>query len=141
LGKILRLDVNVGAAPPPPIATPIRDAVAPKLRVRVKRRQRLLRLRGAVARVRCNEACAVRAAGVLRIGKRRFRLRSATRRAQVAQTTRRVRLKVRLKPRSRRALRRAMRRGRRPLVRVGLRATDTAGNSSRIVYRKVRARR
>jgi glucose/arabinose dehydrogenase len=143
LGKILRVDVNVGAAPPPPPApaTPIRDAAAPKLRVRVKRRQRLLRLRGAVARVRCNEACAVRAAGVLRIGKRRFRLRSATRRAQVAQTTRRVRLKVRLRPRSRRVLRRAMRRGRRPLVRVGLRATDTAGNSSRIVYRKVRARR
>ena len=35
LGKILRLDVNVGAAAPPPGATPIRDAAAPKLRVRV----------------------------------------------------------------------------------------------------------
>jgi glucose/arabinose dehydrogenase len=139
LGKILRLDLDV-ATPPAPVAV-APDRTAPSLRVRVKRRQRLLRLRGAVARVRCNEACAVRAAGVLRIGKRRFRLRSATRRAQAAQATRRVRLKVRLKPRSRRALRRAMRRGRRPLVRVGLRATDTAGNSSRIVYRKVRARR
>ncbi len=83
LGKILRLDVNVAPAPAPP-AVPVRDATAPRLRARVKRRQRVLRLRGAVAYVRCNEACAVRAAGVLRIGKRRFRLRGAARRARAA---------------------------------------------------------
>jgi glucose/arabinose dehydrogenase len=141
LGKILRLDVHVAAPPPPAPVAPVRDTSAPRIRVRVKRRQRLLKRHGAVAYVRCNETCAVRAAGVLRIGKRRFRLRGAARTAQAAQATRRVRLKVRLKKRSTRALRRAMRRGRRPLVRVGLRATDAAGNRSGIVYRRVRARR
>ncbi len=141
LGKILRLDVNLAAAPPVAPAPIVADRTAPRLRIRVKRRQPVLRRRGAVALVRCNEGCSVRAAGVMRIGKRRFRLRSAARNAGSGQTTPRVRLKVELKKRSTRALRRAMRRGRRPLVRVGLRATDGAGNRSRIVYRWVRARR
>ncbi len=140
LGKILRLDVNLAAAPPT-VAPVVADRTAPRLRVRVKRRQPVLRRRGAVALVRCNEGCSVRAAGVMRIGKRRFRLRSAARNAGSGQATPRVRLKVELKKRSTRALRRAMRRGRRPLVRVGLRATDGAGNRSRIVYRLVRTRR
>jgi glucose/arabinose dehydrogenase len=141
LGKILRLDVHLAAPPPQAPAVPVRDTRAPGIRVRVKRRQRLLKRHGAVAYVRCDETCAVRAAGVLRIGKRRFRLRRATRTATASRATPRIRLKIRLKKRSTRALRRAMRRGRRPLVRVGLRATDAAGNRSRLVHRRVRARR
>ena len=44
--------------------------VAPALRTKVKRRQRVLRLRGAVAYARCSESCAVIAAGRLRVGGR-----------------------------------------------------------------------
>jgi len=41
------------AAPP---LTPAADTTAPTLRTSVRRRQRVLRLRGAVAYARCNEA-------------------------------------------------------------------------------------
>ena len=137
LGKILRLDVNVGAAAPPPGATPIRDAAAPKLRVRVKRRQRLLRLRGAVARVRCNEACAVRA-GVL------------DRQAPLPATERPCTggpgppggcgSRFASKPRRHSALRRCVS-GRRPVVRVGLRATDSRQQVTNRLSQSARAAR
>jgi glucose/arabinose dehydrogenase len=142
LGKILRIDVEVAPAPPaPPIATP-RDTRRPRLRVFVKRRQRVLRLRGAVARARCNERCTVRARAVLRVGKRRLRMVGVRRVARASQDSRRGRrLKVRLRPRQARILRRALRRGRRPAVRLTLRATDSAGNRSRRLQRTVRVRR
>ena len=133
LGKILRIDPSAGAAPPP-----IADTAAPRLTSRVPRRQRVLRLRGAVAYVRCSEACTVKAGGVLRIGKRRVRMRSASRASQVS---RQLRVKVVLPRKARKPLRRALRRGRRPTVRIGLRATDTAGNRSPLVRRTVRVRR
>jgi glucose/arabinose dehydrogenase len=134
LGKVLRIDV---AAPRPVVASPpaAADTSAPRLRVRIRRRQPVLRLRGVVAWARCSEACTIAARGTLRIGKRRFRLRRTARAArlpaQAARLTRRTRIKVRLTQRSTRALRRAVRRGRRPLTRIRLRATDTAGNRSR----------
>jgi glucose/arabinose dehydrogenase len=140
LGKILRLDVSL-PQPAPTTSPVVADTTPPGLRIRVKPRQRVLRRRGAVAFARCSEACTVRASGVLRIGKRRFRLRRASRGVDAARIMRQTRLKVRLDRGSRRALRRALRRGRRPLVRVRLRATDPAGNRSRVVRRKVRARR
>ena len=140
LGKILRVDVGVSAAAPvaPPVARG--DAAGPKLRLRVKKRQNVLRRRGAIAYVRCNEVCTARVTGVLRIGKRRYRLRSA-RQAAPAAANRRIKLKVTLKKRSTRVLRRALRRGRRAKVRVGLRAKDAAGNRSRTVHRMVRVKR
>jgi hypothetical protein len=136
LGKILRIDVAVPPSPPSPGATP--DVTPPVLRVRVPRRQRVLRLRGAVAYVRCSEACSVAAGGRLRIGSRRLLLRRA---AGSAQPSPRTRLKVRLRRRPARILRRALANGRHPRVRVRLRARDVAGNRSALVRRTVRVRR
>jgi glucose/arabinose dehydrogenase len=140
LGKVLRIDPGPSANPAPqPIPpTAAADTTPPRLRARIKRRQRVLRLRGAVAYVRCDEACAVAAGGKLRLRRRAFRLRRASR---PVQASRRARLKVRLTRRSVRALRRSLRRRRRASVRVALRATDPAGNRSRLVRATVRVRR
>ncbi len=132
LGKILRLDV--GAAPP--VVPP--DTTAPVLRTRVPRRQRVLRLRGAVAYVRCSEACTISAGGTLRIGKRKVLLRRAS---GTAQASPRKRFKVRLRKRSARLLRRALARGGHPRVQIRLRANDAAGNHSALVRRSLRVRR
>jgi glucose/arabinose dehydrogenase len=150
-GKILRLNPDPPSrsgpacgSPPPPAAPvtaapePAPDTTAPRLRARIKRRQRVLRLRGAVAYARCSEPCRVATGGTLRIGRKRFRMRQASRAARV---TRSSRLKVRLTRRGTRTLRRALRRKRRASVRIGLRATDRAGNRSRLVRRTVRVRR
>lgn len=136
LGKILRIDLSLAPPAPPPGATP--DVTAPALTVRVPRRQRVLRLRGAVAYVRCSEACTVEAGGTLRIGGRILLLRRAT---GSAQPSPRTRLKVRLRRRSARILRRALANGRHPRVQVRLRARDAAGNRSALIRRAVRVRR
>jgi glucose/arabinose dehydrogenase len=139
LGKILRIDIDPAPAPLPPVPAPIAsDARSPKLRARVPRRQRVLRLRGAIAYVGCDETCTVSAAGVLRVGKRRLRMAGVRRAARASQTGTRLRLKVRLKRKQARILRRALRRGRRPTVRLRLRATDAAGNRSPVTRRTVR---
>jgi glucose/arabinose dehydrogenase len=147
LGKILRIDPDptgpvcrLPDTAPGPGTGDLLDAAAPALRARVKRRQRVLRLRGAVAYARCSEPCSVAAGGRLRIGRRFHRMRRV---AGAAQLGRRVRLKVALTRGGRRALRRAVRRGRvaRASVRLNLRATDTAGNRSPLVRRRVRVRR
>jgi glucose/arabinose dehydrogenase len=139
LGKILRIDVGpAGPSPTPLPATLAADNAAPRLRVTVKRRQRVLRLRGVVAYARCDERCSVAAGGVLRLRGRALRLRRVTR---AGRASRRVRLKVRLSRRSARALRRAAARRRRASVRIGLRATDAAGNRSRLVRARVRVLR
>jgi Glucose / Sorbosone dehydrogenase len=133
LGKILRFDVGV-TAPVPPGA----DTTPPALSVRVPRRQRVLRLRGAVAYIRCNEACTLAAGGTLRIAGRKRLLRPAS---GTAQPSPRTRLKVRLRKRSARVLRRALAHGRHPRVQVRLWARDGAGNRSATVRRSLRVRR
>jgi len=132
LGKILRLDVGA----PPPVAPA--DTTGPVVSTRVPRRQRVLRLRGAVAYVRCNEACTVLAGGTLRIGRRKLLLRHTTVQAQASP---RKRLKVRLRKRPARLLRRALANGGRPRVQIRLRARDAAGNHSALVRRSLRVRR
>ncbi|MET0206250.1 MAG: PQQ-dependent sugar dehydrogenase, partial [Thermoleophilaceae bacterium] len=107
LGKILRINPTPVIGPPPAPLAPA-DTRAPRLRTRVPRRQRVLRLRGAVAYVGCNEACTMAAAGVLRVGERRLRLAGARRVARASQVGRRLRLKVGLKRRQARILRRAL---------------------------------
>jgi hypothetical protein len=146
LGKIIRLDVGVG--PPPNIGQNGEpggtDTTRPALTARVKRRQRVLRLGGVVARAGCSEACTVTARGRLRIGRARYRMRPARApRLRAAQAQTPARLKVRLTKRGRRALRRCARRGRlrRASVRITLRATDAAGLRSPRVSRVVRVRR
>jgi hypothetical protein len=130
LGKVLRVDVGV-----PPAAV---DTVAPALRSRVKSRQRVLRLRGAVAYARCNEACSIVAGGRLRIGKREYRLRRV---GKTVDGVHRARLKVLLTTRSRRLLKQALRRHRKVSVRVNIRARDATGNRSPLARKTVRVRR
>ncbi len=132
LGKILRIEVAAG--PPPPAS----DQTAPGLSARAPRRQRVLRLRGAIVYVRCSEGCVLEAGGTLLIGRRKLLLRHG--RSNLS-ANERVRLRVLLRPRGARLLRRALRRGGRPRVSLRLRASDTAGNRSAVVRRGVRVRR
>jgi Glucose / Sorbosone dehydrogenase len=151
LGKILRVDLGVAGVPGLPVGgagaagggvaggvSALVDTTGPRLTARVKRRQRVLRLRGAVAYLRCDEPCSLSARGHLRIGRRSYRMRPA---AGAAQAGRRTRMKVGLTRTGRRGLRRALRRGRRPVVRLGLQARDAVGNPSPLVRRTVRVRR
>jgi glucose/arabinose dehydrogenase len=142
LGKLLRIDPRAQTAlqPQPQPQPQAGDTTPPTLRARVKRRQRVLRLRGVVAYVRCSEPCSVAARGRLRIGRARYRMQPL---ARAAQAGRRTRLKVRLTKQGRRALRRCALRGRlrRASVLLSLRATDTAGLRSPAVRRTVRVRR
>ena len=150
LGKLLRIDPDPpgggGSVCGGPAAsagggegTPLpADATPPVVRARVPHRQRVLRLRGAVAYVRCNEASTVAARGRLLVARRSFALRRTSRAVGVG---RRVRLEVRLARRATRALRRTLRRKRRASVRIGLQARDAAGNRSRLVRATVRVRR
>lgn len=132
LGKILRIAVK-NSGPPPP------DGRAPRLSARAKRRQRVLRRRGAIVFARCNEACGLSAGGTLRIGSRKLKLRRVARNVQA---NKRVRVRVRLRSkRQRRLLKRALLHGRHARVQLRLRATDAAGNRSRLVRRGVRVRR
>lgn len=130
LGKLLRIDVGI-----PPSAV---DKVAPRLRTRATQRQRLLRLRGAVAYARCNEGCALVAGGRLRVGKRAYSLHRIKR---LGQANKRVRLRLPLRANARRAIVDGLRRGRRIRIDVNIRASDAAGNRSRPVTRIVRLRR
>jgi Glucose / Sorbosone dehydrogenase len=138
LGKILRIDVSTTAPPPPGGGGPVADVTAPVVSARAPRRQRVLRLRGAVVYVRCNESCSLSAGGTLVIGRRKVLLRRAQ---ATLGANRRARLVVRLRPRARRLLRAALVRGGRPRVALRLRATDGAGNRSALVRRRVRVRR
>ncbi|HEX2070483.1 MAG TPA: PQQ-dependent sugar dehydrogenase [Thermoleophilaceae bacterium] len=124
----------------PPLANEeaLDDRRGPAVRARAKRRQRLLRLGGAVVYVRCDERCRITAAGTLRIGRRRFALQRMT--GPLLETGRRLRLELRLSDRGLSALRRAIRSGRRPNLSIRIRARDVAGNLSTVVQRTVRTR-
>ena len=138
LGKVLRLDVREAAQLPPPTPPPAADKRKPKLLAVVAKRQRVLKLKGVVARLGCDERCRVSVSGRLRIGRRGYGLRKATR-AGVAKG-KRVRLRARLAKKGVQALRKALRDGKRPKVRLVLAGRDTAGNSSSL-RRTVRVKR
>jgi hypothetical protein len=114
------------------------DRTGPRLTARVKRRQRVLRLGGPVARVRCDEPCSVASGGWVRIGRRIYRMQHAVHAAQATSSTR---VKVRLRAEGRRALRMALLRGTPIRLRVGLRARDALGNTSPLERRTVRVTR
>jgi len=141
-GAVSRLVENDASVPCPrpaaggPAATGLPSAV--HLRTRVKARQRVLRLRGVVAYVRCSVRCTVSAGGRLVVGRRSIPMRRLTRRVQAGK---RARIKVRLSRAGRRALVRRLRHHRRARVRIGLRARDAAGNRSPLVRHTVRVRR
>ena len=131
-GRVARIEEQqpslcapAGAPPEPPAepgpATPATDARACGIGVRGRRQRLHKRLR---LRVASDEACTLRVAARVR-GVARFRARTVTVQASAA---RRVRLAI--KPRARRRLARALRR-RGPLrVRITVRSTDAAGNTS-----------
>ena len=130
LGKIVRIDVGVPASAV--------DRVAPKLRSKAKERQRLLRLRGAIAYARCSENCVIQAGGRLHVGKRVYRLRRVQ---KLQPANKRARLKVPLGAKARRSIARGLRRHRGIRVEVTLRARDATGNRSRLLRKNVRLRR
>ena len=137
LGKVIRIDVGIAGAAGgiPPTGS---DRTAPRLATAVRRSQRVLRLRGVVARVRCSEKCRVSGGGKLRLGRQSYELRRVSRSVAAGK---RVRVKVRLTKRGTKALRRSLANGRRPKVRIGLRARDAAGNPSLLTRRTVRVKR
>jgi len=149
-GGVYRFIENSTAVPcpkPPPGAEtssptspagPSADHAAPVLRVRVPGRQRVRKRRGATGYARCGEACTVAMSGRLRIGRRSYKLRKAS---KPAAAHHRIKLRVRLTMRASRALRRALERRRRARVKVALRARDAAGNRSLLIRRSVRVRR
>jgi glucose/arabinose dehydrogenase len=130
LGKVLRLDVGIPAAAV--------DTVAPQLRAKVKTSQRVLRLRGVVAYLRCSEQCSIVAGGRLHVGRRQYSLRRV---GTSLDAVHRARVKVPLTARGRRALKKALRQRRKVSVRVNLRARDATGNRSPLSRRTVRVRR
>jgi len=120
--------------PPPPAgvggAVGARDSTSPRLGLRTGSRQRPLRNRGVIVRVRCNEPCSYRVGGRLNIkrGKRKITLRQRTGSLRANRTGR---LRLRFTSRSAKVLRRALRRNRRVRVRVEVRVRDRAGNLTR----------
>jgi len=114
------------------------DTTAPVLRSLVKKRQRVLRTRGVIAYVRCNEACAVAAGARLRIGGRAYKLRRAS---TLSPSGKRTRLKVTAGKKARRLIRRGLARHRRISLSVSLQARDAVGNQAPLVRRKVLLRR
>jgi hypothetical protein len=125
-GPVYRLvgdPVPPGSAPGPggggPPAGGGADTTAPKVTLLAARRQHVLRTRRFVAKVSCDEQCA------LRVSAKRSKVRRATAAAG-------ARLRIVLRP-SRRALRlwrRAVRRHQAVVIRIHVRATDAAGNAS-----------
>jgi hypothetical protein len=139
-GEVFRIVENSSSVPcpkPPPSSVPA-DRVPPRLKVRVPKRQRVRKRRGAIGYARCSETCRVSMSGTLRIGRRSYKLRKTT---KPAQAHRRIKLRVKLTKRASRALRRALKRRRRAKVKIGLRARDRAGNRSVLFHRRVRVRR
>jgi hypothetical protein len=136
LGKILRIDVRM--APLPPGGGLGSDLTPAIVSARAPRRQRVLRLGGAIVYVRCNEDCSLNAGGTLLIGRRKLLLRRVPAPLTAGRSSR---LRVRLRPRAGLLLRAALRRGGHPRVTLRLSASDSAGNRSAVVRRGVRVRR
>jgi glucose/arabinose dehydrogenase len=146
LGKLLRINPDppdvagpaCGSAPlPRPAAGTgrVADLTPPLLATRVRPWQRALRLRAAIAYVRCSEACDVSVGGTLRIGRHRLLQRRAV--ASAAEN-RRLRLRVPLRRRGARLLRSALARGGLPRFTLRIRAHDSAGNAAPTVVRTLR---
>jgi glucose/arabinose dehydrogenase len=113
------------------------DTTAPKVTVRVKHVQRVLRTGVLQLRMRCDEQCTVRTGGALQV-KRSARAAAVPTAMRIARVQRTlagralVRLRVPVTATTRRAIRRAMARGgRRVTARLSLRAIDVAGNARR----------
>jgi hypothetical protein len=126
-----------GPAPPPPApaapAAPAPDTTPPRLAVRFRARQRVLRRRSAVVRASCDEGCTLTGAGSVGGGLFRGRSRLAIRGVESAPgAAHRIRLRLtrRALGRIRASLARARhsRRVHRLYIRARVRASDSSGN-------------
>lgn len=132
----METDTRIPCATGVPLAP--EDTRPPALTATVTRSQRVVRLGGAYARVRCDERCRATLGGRLAIGKRRYALRSVARTLAAGQ---RARLHARLPQPARRALRKALTSGRAPRLTISVRARDAMGNPAPTLTRSVRVRR
>jgi hypothetical protein len=98
----------------------------------------VLRQRGAVAYVRCNESCSVTVRGRLLVAGREYRMRRV---AQAAGPGRAARIKVQLTAAGRSALKEGLARRRSLAVRLRMAARDASGNRSLPMIRDVQVRR
>ena len=139
---------GIPAPPPPPpdagggpggVVPVVNDTVAPELTLSGASTQRVLRQRGVIVKVTCDEACTARATGTVSIpgASKVVRLRKATR-ALAANI--KTKLKLKLSRKARKAIKRAFTKRKRLTATVTVRVTDTAGNS-RSGKRKVKLRR
>jgi len=138
-GPVYRLvenDTRIPCATGVPFAP--EDTRPPALSVKVTRTQRVVRLGGAYARIRCDERCRATLSGQLTIGKRRFALRPVTR---VLAAGRRIRLHAPLARTARRSVRKALKQRRLVRLTVSVSARDAMGNPARTIKQPVRARR
>lgn len=85
------------------------------------------KLKGLAVTVRVDEAAKLTATGTVRFGKRRLKLRKATRSAKAGQ---KVTLKLKLSKRNAKAVRAALRARRKVTVKLKVTATDATGNAS-----------
>ena len=135
-GGIYRLD---GDAPPTPCTDGSADAKPPGLTISRARSQRVLRQRGFIVSVRCDEPCGFTASGTMRVSgsKKRYGLRRSS---KLATAGKRVRVRLALSKKGTAVLRRTLARRRRASATVTVSARDGAGNQT---ARKVaiRARR
>jgi hypothetical protein len=113
---------------PPPAGTPATDRTPPRLSVRAARVQRIARTRRLRLMATASEPGAVAASGYLDVGGLRLPLRSSRRKVSAAGG--RVTITMPLDRRAMRHCLRAFRRHRKALVRLGVVATDVAGNSA-----------
>jgi glucose/arabinose dehydrogenase len=131
-GPVYRLATS-GACVPPGSAAPSADKRAPAFTLlRAARRQHALRTGYVSIRARCDEQCALRATGRIRIARVHAAasgLATRTARSTVVANTRTT-LRLRLSRTTRRAVKRALSRPhRRAFVRITVRATDAAKNA------------
>jgi len=126
-----------GGGPARPPASAPRPGAGGGVSWTVPKRQRVLRNGGVVLRVRCSARCRLSASATLKVGRRGYALKRASKRFRAKA---RGRLLVPLTARSRRALRIALRRGGRPAIVVRYRLT-LAGRAMRPLRQRVAVRR
>ncbi len=118
---------------------PCADREAPALLVTAAARQRALRGGAVAVRAACSERCTVRAAGTIRISKKRYRLRGVRR--TLARAGLAVKLRLKLTRRTRSAARRALRRKRRVTATITVGAVDSSNHRAKSRRARVRIRR
>jgi hypothetical protein len=121
--------------PTEPAAGAAPDHRAPRLTVRLRRRQRALRTGAVVVRASCDEPCTVEGSGTIaRRGTRKSLKLKRVRRTLPARVQ--ATLRVRLPKRVRTVLRRSLRRRGAPRARIAVEGRDATGNT-RIVVRRL----